>query len=546
MRVPRRVETIGVTRGREIEAIPPARPQWRSWGGLGFGAIVAVFAFAFLRVHGLAGFSFPVPWPDESSFLWPAIAFQEHTTLFAPELNPERHVLWMPPAYAVAMGSIFKLTGFSLEWARMLSAIFLLGALAFLAGAVRRFRFPFAMLIVLCLVFLGRYFVLMGNFARMESLLVLVIAAAACELARGRTLTALALLLLGPLIHPNGAYPAAAMLLFAIGRFAREPDRQRPSALALVLLAGVAFAWIAYAVYVAGHWDAFQHDMHYQVSWKGQPGPLEAAFWSRWVSPARLVTTAILLAMYGAGAALHSPAAPLLVLAIPLHLLPIAPGDWYYEIYDGLVFAFVAIVMMDLVGRGLDRRRGDHGGAGRIAAAGCFAVAALSGAALGWIENFVGYPQSMQVAGMRIAADEKYIDAADQRAVRAFLVDEVREAERRPARAAGSPITVRFFPWADALLFHDLRSERLRFIHPTFCTADADIGITHLSRLVPNMPGFFRRERMTKRVADFPRIHVRNETEQWLYERDPAPVTHGRIPPQRTRESRPAAPRTGS
>jgi len=384
---------------------------------------------------------------------------------------------------------------------------------------VRPFPMRWPMLLLLCAVFLGRHFVLMGNFARMEALLVLVFAAAAFGLARGRWAASLGILLLAPLVHPNGAYPAAVMLLFTVVRVARVGVGSRPSAAAIALLAVAALAWLAYAVYVGAHWAAFENDMRYQVAWRGQPGPLDAAFWSQWATPDRVATAAALLALGGAGLALRSPATALLVVAVPLHLIPKNPGDWFYEIHGGLVFALVAVVALDLAGRLIERAR-LRGGARHALAAAAFAAAVGAGFRLGWVESPKGYPDDMTVAGMRIDTGEPYVDAEDERAVRAFLLAEGSGAE---------PVTVRFFPWADALLFHDLRSENLRLIQPTCHPARADVSVIHLSRLVPEMLGFFNRQRMTRRVADFPRIRARSATEQWIYERDPAPVTHGRV-----------------
>ena len=87
---------------------------------LAYWALVGAALAAYAIAHRSLGLSFPIPWPDEASFMWPAIAVAERSSLLAPELNPERPLCWMPPVYMLVQGAIFKLTGFTLTWARWL------------------------------------------------------------------------------------------------------------------------------------------------------------------------------------------------------------------------------------------------------------------------------------------------------------------------------------------------------------------------------------------------------------------------------------------
>ena len=80
-----------------------------------------------------------MPWPDEGSFVWQALAFRDNWSLFAPELHPGRDVLWMPPGFMVLEGTIFKILPFSLNLSRTLSAMFLCGAFGCLAACVRHY-----------------------------------------------------------------------------------------------------------------------------------------------------------------------------------------------------------------------------------------------------------------------------------------------------------------------------------------------------------------------------------------------------------------------
>lgn len=489
-----------------------------AWESAAFGAVLVVALAAYLQVHALAGLTFPIPWADEGTFLWQAIAVQERGTLFAPELNPDRHVMWMPPAYPILMGLAFDLTGFSLSGARWLSAVFVLGALLCLAGVARRLRHPVPLVALCGAVFLGRHFVLTGNIARMEALLVLAFAGAAAFLVRGRRFRALAVLALSALVHPNGLYPAAAVAAWA-GIGALRPSRRvLPSRGDWVWLGCAAAAWLAYLVYVGLHWDAFLHDMAFQLSWKGEGSPLAPAFWSRLLEPPALAIGLLLALALAWGARIGAPSVRLLLLAVPIHLLPIGPHEWYYQALRGLLFLLVCMVLVDLAGRTLDRRFATRPLRRRSLAAACLLGAGLAGGLTGWIESPRGYPFAMRVYGMRIARSPAYVDAGDRRAVRDLL---------STRGSADAPATVMFLPWADALLFHDLRDERLRFVQPTFHTVTPDLTVIHLSRHAPADDAFLGRDALEKAVRDLPRIRVRDRTEQWVYNPEPGPTTHG-------------------
>src|SRR5689334_2756763 len=101
-------ETDGATGG--TEPAPRPSPRWAA----AVPAALAVALAAYLVRRHLVGLRFPVPWPDEGSFLWQALAFRDRGSLFAPEVNPEREALWMPPGFLVLEGLLFKVLPFSL------------------------------------------------------------------------------------------------------------------------------------------------------------------------------------------------------------------------------------------------------------------------------------------------------------------------------------------------------------------------------------------------------------------------------------------------
>ena len=119
-------------------------PRHYPWADIAYWVLLTLVAGSVLFSHHQLGFKYPMPWPDEGSFLWQAISFQENNTLFATELNPDRPVFWMPPGYMVWSGFLFKITGFSFVFARFLSSAYVFGALMCLGGIVSRFPGRFA------------------------------------------------------------------------------------------------------------------------------------------------------------------------------------------------------------------------------------------------------------------------------------------------------------------------------------------------------------------------------------------------------------------
>jgi hypothetical protein len=94
----------------------------------------------------------------------------------------------------------------------------------------------------------------------------------------------------------------------------------------------------------------------------------------------------------------------------------------------------------------------------------------------GRIESPIGYPYDMTFGAMRIPTVVPYYSEEDRDAIRRFL---------RSLELSDTPVAVQFQPGGDALLFHDLRSERVRFVQPTFHKERAEVQIVHLSRYIP-------------------------------------------------------------
>jgi hypothetical protein len=482
---------------------------------------------SFLAAHARLGLTFPVPWPDEASFLWQAIAVQRDTTLFAPQLRPDRHVLWMPPAYMWVAGLLFKITGFSLETARWLSAACVAAGAAALAGLFARLRHPLPALLLLAAFVHAPVTALVGNLARMEALLFALACAALLLVQRRAPFAALACAALLPLVHPIGAFFAAGTALAAGVALWRDPDLRRPRPLEWALLALAAAAWAAYAVYVARHWPTFRADMAFQLESKSQRsvgGPLRG----RLLNPA-LVLPALLAAAAGA-AALRArlESALLLAYAAPLAVLTFFVRGFPYDLYPALLLLLASVLVLDTTAPAVARRvAGPHLRAAVpwLLAAG-LAVAAHAAFRFAPVYRF--NVATASAAGAR-ASGVAYAPPEDRAAVAGYLEDLAARTDR--------PLTAVFIPVGDSLLFEDLDRPGLRLIFPILRVEDADVLVVHESRHYPDWLTKEHRiwaalwQNVRLPLEEWPLLHERSTTERWRVYRRPAPPAARPAPP---------------
>jgi hypothetical protein len=314
-------------------------------------------AAAYVWTHLQADFTFPTPWGDEVHFLRQAIAFQERWSLFSPELDPRRPVLWMPPGYMVAAGLAFKLCGFSYALARHLSMICVLGAglNLYLLCAFYGLRWP--ALALTGALLLGERFLIAGNVARMEGLLLLVVTTGFLLLQRRRR-WGLPLLALSPLVHPNGLFFLAAGWLTrrlrgqaAAGRSPSRSPGARLRAWAPWVIVGV--LWGAYLLLIAAHPLGFLQDMSYQLSRKAARSWRLVAFGG--YRPLLAVALIICLALARREGHGH---VFLLGLAAPAWVAYKLGREMWYECYDATALLLMEMVLLLTLDRLLDRRTG--------------------------------------------------------------------------------------------------------------------------------------------------------------------------------------------
>ena len=110
-------------------------------------ACLFTIIIVYILLNNLAGYTFPIPWADEGIFLWQSISIQENNTLIAPQLNPTRPLLLMPPGYMIFTGVLFKLIGFSLNAARNISLVLMIGVVIQIVLLTRKYSLKFITLL---------------------------------------------------------------------------------------------------------------------------------------------------------------------------------------------------------------------------------------------------------------------------------------------------------------------------------------------------------------------------------------------------------------
>jgi hypothetical protein len=227
-------------------------------------------ACAILAVRALLGFQFPVPWPDETSFLAPAFALSHAGSLFDPGLNPDRIVMWMPPGYAVVLAGIFSLFGYSFALARWVSALFCLASLGVTAWIAGRLVSGWRLVLACWLVgaaFLSPAMLMDANIARMDTLVACLALAALAAILAGRVFVALAIAAAGMTVHFNAGYFCLGGALVLADAW-RRGVLPRPGTHDVLAWAAALLALGLYALHVLRNWGGFRTDMAFQFALK--------------------------------------------------------------------------------------------------------------------------------------------------------------------------------------------------------------------------------------------------------------------------------------
>lgn len=437
-----------------------------------------------LWVHEMAGDTLPLPWDDEVSFFWPAVHWAQDNSLLAPELNPDREVMWMPPGMMVALGTLFKVLPVRLGVARYASwSMLTLGYLCCMCWAVCLKR-GLACAVLLSAFLLNGTFTAAGNVVRMDAWVWGMGAMGFMLLQSGRMgrwhRLGWTVLWLAPLVHPNGLYFLMAAAMAVVGckiaaKWGKSDGAVDSSngnwgkVIPWALL--VAMAWAAYGVYAVRHEADWLTDMAFQFARKGGRAPWEGlCAWPTW-------GCLVLYAAFGLHALFRYPRNLWLVGWGGANLMVyVIGGEMWYEIFweTGWLWLVWLGFQMDIPLRG---RWGQC--ATTMAMIVLFAWAGQYFLKHCFIEGPKGYVRELQWGwGMRLETEGPYISDEDRACLKVRLGEAVQQA--------GHPLRVEFMPAGDQLLCLDCFPESVHPFRPHFSERRADCMVIHASRYRPS------------------------------------------------------------
>ena len=426
-------------------------------------AVLAVIATTFSFIfHIRAAFSLPPPWPDEAVFGWQVIAFAERTSLFAPEINPDRALFWMPPGYFVLLGMVFKLVPFSLVGARFISWLLLTVGLVALVDIHADSRAPRTSAAMILLLSFAPAAVAAGNVARMESLVIACTAVGFAVIRRGHGWSGVSLLTFGPLVHPNGVYFAAAGLVAAVAhRALGRPMRANPLVMGSAIL-----AWLIFGSYIVGHWSNFVEDWRFQFARKGLSQQFVALFQTRWWVPLSLYGVAFVTQLLR-----RRPVVGLLWGVAAQTVMPIGNEIWY-EVFDSFAFVILLVVALDVAADAMVAYRKSRVWAALVS------TVALTVTIGGGCELGVFYSVRDKLVPMEwgcqfgLSGPGRYWQPVDEAAVKPAITALALETPNR---------RVAFFPAADSLLLRPNAQGEYTPFFPVFSEVRPDLAVFHRS-----------------------------------------------------------------
>jgi len=473
-------------------------------------ALIAVFAGLIWILHLAAGMTYPIPWFDEGCYLFPAYSFAKFNTFLGPLFGPKIDTILMPPFHTALMGVLFKISGFSLAAARHASGIFMIASFVLTALALKNY-FPKYAVIVLCgLFYTNRFFIITGNNARMESLVLLAAAAGFYCLQKNRDIKGLACLALIPVIHPAGSPIFLAGVFYyllkpALG-LARQPVRTL-SASDKIFAAAAVLVWFATWLYLVNHVSAVRSGLlDVQVARKLGRNVFAALFHRQYFTALMFMGfTALVIAVHDRRSFLL-----LLFAAGAWSIYKIGQELWYdiYEAYAQLLFSVLVL----------------HAGRLLIERSQMFARTLMKNSAvcvLVFFTVFWNFQQTMIVNplagrvywnwyGMHFQDGTRYLDTEDVRVAEGII--KKLENERT------GEIVVRFYPGGDALLFSHIVQGRVRIEYPFIADFDrVDLSVFHFSKYNPWNNDQFEALKALNVGPGKVVAREKNATEKWLY-----------------------------
>jgi hypothetical protein len=234
-----------------------------------FGLLLASMFFAILALARANVLTFPLPNEDDASFFFPSWNLAVHGTLRVLLLNAPDGIFWVPDGFYLWLSLFLRLFAPTVEVARTVCQLTTAAAAVLLVLAYARIcgSRGHALLCGLLLVSPGVIFA--ANTVRMESLMLLLLAAGLLLHSYERRLAAAAVFALAIVVHPALGLGAA---LYAVGIFWAQVTVPRVTPkgrmLTMMIVSAVAAAIALQGFYVLRHLPTFHQHMAYQVARK--------------------------------------------------------------------------------------------------------------------------------------------------------------------------------------------------------------------------------------------------------------------------------------
>ncbi|GEM_PF-2771417 len=427
---------------------------------------VCVSVGLFFLLHSMAGYSYPVPWEDEAVFVMQGKALADHGTMLAPSLNPHRVIEWMPPGYMVFLGGVLQLSGSLLDVSRYASLFLIIASFLILALMIwRNTNHSLLSLLILALCFASRHFMMAGNMARMEALILFLVSLAIYCFSVKKPLIAIAILVLSPIVHPNGLY-----FLIAGGVYYLLTEKftfKNISTLTVLVWIGVIGAWFFYGLHIVQHWADFKYDMTMQMERKAGRNFWEGIIQTKYI----LGFSTIVVAGVYAWLKKKTWLLMLVVFAGASLFLNRIGKELWYEVFDIFAIMLLLIIIMDIVASFQSK----------VVTTIAFIGVILIGVTYGAIEEPINYRKDMNLNGIRMSESYPYVNDGDIEKVKAYILAQ---------RKGNSKIRVKFEPRGDALLFLGKEENPIEPIHvhqekTIFPDQDCDLYIVHDSKYFP-------------------------------------------------------------
>ncbi|UCC43036.1 MAG: hypothetical protein JSU65_07740, partial [Candidatus Zixiibacteriota bacterium] len=445
-----------------------------------FWTVFALFFALQMWQHISASYALPIPWPDESHFLWQAVAFSENGSFFAPQINPERAVFWMPPGFMVAVGLWLKIFGLSLGIARTFSFVMLALSFLALAALLRQQRLPLLSLVVAGIIYLNGPFAACGNNARPEAMLLCFIFCGFLLISHRHGWKGLALLALTPLIHPNGIYFVAGAIIYLVASRRLSADFKKMSKFDLASLVIFALLWLAYLFYVVSNWSDFAHDMTFQIEHKSGRD-----IRSRLINPQSVISLLVVAAACWYLARQKISWGLLIAIGLPAWLAYQIGFEMWYDVLWGIGWISLSLTILYAAYHVIiERALAGHVAFNWTLFAAVLVLVTYWNHYADTVQAVHAYPDRMAWHGLRFPDDNVAYITDDDRATLTHLIDSLCLADDLK--------TIQFLPRADAFLLPKIAGNRnLLVSHPLFCRRKPDLYVFHRSRYQPRKWGTY-------------------------------------------------------